>query len=315
MKNSKLLVCCFFIALLCLLLEACKYDIQRFFFREPVIDSRAEFLKDIQSPFSQGENGNIHFAIITDLHFGREKSHMESEVIQSLKNSEAIDFIVLLGDVVETGSASYFSQCENYINGLKDSLGKQDLPIYLVLGNHDLYNNGFDRWGKLNFSWNREASFFRFQTRVVSNTGHSYFRSWYFLDTASGMVGTKQMASLTAAMKDDENPKIVFSHYPIYIGKNFSTSFKLSDPRERATLINLFDKNKVNMVFSGHWHEGGTFNFGNFSELCCASFVENSKGESSWYLLTLSEEDSLLTVKEFMAEGRSISSNTFIYPL
>lgn len=315
MKDGKQLIKVILFGLICLVsFVSCKYDIHRFFFRGPRIDDRAASLKEFPPPFAP-KNGSIQFAIITDLHFGSKRDRSEAEVIQSLKDTGPLDFIVLLGDVVETGFDSYFSQCEDFIKRLKGYLGNHELPIYVVLGNHDVYYNGYDRWKKLDFSWNQGESFFRFETKVLDSNGSPYLRSWYFLDTASGMVGISQMENLTKAMKSDENPKMVFSHCPIYIDKEFSTPFKLSDPRERATLITLFDKSRVDMVFSGHWHEGGFFDFGKFSELCCASLVENSKEESCWYVLSLDEPTKKLSVDCFSAHEGRISSTRRAYSL
>lgn len=315
MRTGKLLIKVILLGLICLVpFVSCKYDIHRFFFRGPRIDDRAASLKQLPPPFAQ-KNGSIQFAIITDLHFGSKRDRSEAELIQSLKNAEPLDFIVLLGDVVETGFDSYFSQCEDFIKRLRGFLGKQDLPVYVVLGNHDLYYDGYDRWQKLDFSWNKGEPFFRFETEVFDSAGNSNLRSWYFLDTASGMVGTSQLENLTKAMKSDKNPKMVFSHYPIYIDRDFSTPFKLSDPRERATLVTLFDKNGVDMVFSGHWHEGGFFDFGKFSELCCASLVENSKDESCWYVLALDETTKQLSIERFSVHGGKTSSTLQSYSL
>lgn len=301
------------ISLFCCLFVACKYDIHQLFFRGPAIDERASSITEIQSP-PLHQAGEIRFAIITDLHYGSKKDRGETQVITSLAACMPLDFLVVLGDVVETGFDDYFRECEIFIDRLKRYLDTPSLPVYVVLGNHDLYYNGLERWGKLNFSSNKGATFFRFETTGTVD-GKIYPRSWYFLDTASGVVGTSQMAALSDAMKADKNPKIVFTHYPVYIDKGFSTPFKLSDPRERAQMLTLFDKNKVDMIFSGHWHEGGFFNYGRFSELCCESFVENSDKYSNWFVLSLSETSDTLHVEHFKVQGSSVSSTSQTYAL
>ena len=313
MKNSGFFSRYFFLFLICCLLGACKYDIHQAFFRGPAIDDRASSITTIQSP-SLHQEGEIRFAIITDLHYGSKKDRSEAQIIKSLAEGKPLDFVVVLGDVVETRFDEYFRECEIFIDRLKGYLETPDLPIYVVLGNHDLYYNGLSRWEKLDFSWNKAATFFRFETTSTVD-GKNYPRSWYFLDTASGVVGRRQMQALSDAMKADPNPKIVFTHYPVYVDKAFSTPFKLSDPRERAQLLTLFDKNKVDMIFSGHWHEGGAFNYGRFSELCCASFVENSDEQSSWFVLSLSESSDSLQVDHYKTQGGNLSSSTQMYGL
>ena len=314
MKNIRLISRYFLLSLICCLFVACKYDIYQVFFRGPVVDNRASSITDIEALTVNGDI--IRFAIITDLHYGSGKSQGENQLISNLSEGDSLDFIVVLGDVVETGFDEYFEQCEDFIGKLKAKLPNPDLPIYVVLGNHDLYYNGLGRWKQLNFSKNKGASFFRFKTTSSNGTT----RSWYFLDTASAVVGTRQMKALSNEMKSDNNPKIVFTHYPIFVDKEFSTPFKLSDPREQARLIDLFDKNKVDMVFSGHWHDGGTISYGYFSEVCCASFVENSVKQSSWFVLTLQETlqegtTPTLSIEHFKAHGDDISSSTQEYSL
>ena len=310
MKNIKLISRYFLLSLFCCLFVACKYDIYQVFFRGPVVDDRASSITDIGVlEVDEDGDGAIQFAIITDLHYGSGKNQGENQLINNLSEGDPLDFIVVLGDVVETGFDEYFEQCEDFIDKLKGELSDQDLPIYVVLGNHDLYYNGLGRWKQLKFSENKGASFFRFKTNSNNTT-----RSWYFLDTASAVVGTRQMKALSNEMKSDSNPKIVFTHYPIFVDKEFSTPFKLSDPREQARLIDLFDRNKVDMVFSGHWHDGGTISYGYFSEVCCASFVENSVKQSSWFVLTLKEGTTpTLRIEHFKAHGDDISSSTQEY--
>lgn len=313
MKNIGFFSRYFFLFLFCCSLVACKYDIYQAFFRGPAIDERASSIIEMESP-TLHQKGEISFAIITDLHYGSKKDRSETQVIKSLAECKPLDFVVVLGDVVETGFDEYFRECEDFIGRLKGYLETPDLPIYVVLGNHDLYYNGLGRWEKLNFSRNKAATFFRFETTGIVD-GKSYPRSWYFLDTASGVVGRSQMEALSDAMKADKNPKIVFTHYPVYVDKGFSTPFKLSDPRERAKLLTLFDKNKVDMIFSGHWHEGGSFNYGRFSELCCASFVENSDDQSNWFVLSLSESSDSLQVNHYKSQGGNLSASTQMYSL
>lgn len=296
----------------CFFLSSCEYDFHRFFFRGPTPEQRAETLQDISlSPSVAGSK--LNFVIITDLHFGSDKHRGESELLDSLKG-RPIDFMVLLGDVVEVGFDKYFEECEQFISRLRSHLSLPDLKIYVVLGNHDLYQNGYDGWQKLSFNAANGSTFFRFKTTVEAN-GRGYQRSWYFLDTASGLLGQSQMNALKSAMNSDPNPKMVFTHYPVYADMHFFAFFKLSDDRERAQLITLFDRTKVDMVFSGHWHDGSRFDYGNFSELCCSSFIENSSNASSWYFLVLDEEKSLLSVEEYKVSGGDMGKTNFNYTL
>ncbi len=302
------------LAVLSICLASCKYDVHRLFFRDPPTDSRSASLSVVAAPAIRSTSGQVRFAVITDLHFGSHKSRAERQLLASLEGRQAeLDFVVLLGDVVQTGEDRYFADCEEFVARLKKALGA-DVPVYVVLGNHDLYKDGFGRWQNLDFNAAGGASLFRFVTETTAGGG-TYRRSWYFVDTASGIVGTRQLAALTDAMQADGNPKLVFTHVPIYIEGEFFPVLKLSDPRERARLITLFDRSRVDMVLSGHWHPGGFFDYGRFSELCCASFVESSDDSSSWYLMSLDEAAGQLEAEHFKVEDGRLSSSTRTYGL
>lgn len=295
------------------LLASCKYDVHRFFFREPTIDDRAASLRVVAGPGLRPGEG-IRLAILADLHFGGGEGRAQEQAVQSLASSGPLDFLVLLGDVVESGFDEYFRQCEDFVGRVRGALSLPHLPVYVVLGNHDVYRSGLARWERLDFAWNCGATFFRFQTDV-SKDGESRSRSWYFLDTAGGVVGASQLEALSEAMAADPNPKIVLTHYPMYMDRAFSTFSTLSNPRERASLISLFDRSAVDMVFSGHWHTDASFDYGSFYEICFSSFVENSGGESSWYVLTLDEGAGRLEVERFTVRDGgvlSIGSRTYV---
>lgn len=295
----------------CLWLVSCEYDLQRFFFRDPPPDQRSSELQDVASPPLKGEK--LDFMILTDLHFGSDNYMATTELRASLAGRK-LDFIVLLGDVVDTGFEEYFRECEDFIRQLRSWLSLPALPVYVVLGNHDLYQNGYDGWQKLSFNAANGSTFFRFET-TISAGGRKFSRSWYFLDTASGILGQSQMNALERAMSSDPNPKIVFTHYPVYADMPFFAYFKLSDDRERARLIFLFDRYGVDMVFSGHWHTGSWFDYGSFSELCCSSFIENSDKTSSWFFLSLDEAQSQLSVERYKAFQGKTASEISMYPL
>ena len=189
----------------------------------------------------------INFLIVTDLHFGGKKSRQESLFFNSIKNRK-IDFIFILGDLVDTGFEDNYEESESFVKKIKSKLLQPDIPFYVLLGNHDLYQDGYDYWKELSFSTNKDASYFYFKTPI--NSEKTKFRSWYFLDTASGILGYNQLNNFKELVEKDKNPKIVLTHYPIYADMTMFDFFRLSDTRERALLIELCDKHNVDLVFS-----------------------------------------------------------------
>lgn len=126
------------------------------------------------------------------------------------------------------------------------------IPVYNVVGNHDVYNSGWDLWKKT----------------CPPHTSTYYFETedfiWYFLDTASGTLGRPQFYDLKDKLAQSSKPKLVFTHYPLYGGGIFY--FCLSNPRERAELISLFARTNVKLYCSGHYHAGAFYDYGPFQE-------------------------------------------------
>ena len=86
-----------------------------------------------------------------------------------------------------------------------------------------------------------------------------------------------------------------------------------SDTRERALLIELCDKNNVDLVFSGHWHSGGRYNFGNFTEFCFKSFCENRDDENQWTYVRLNENSQNIQFENYLVKNGKLKVSTVNY--
>ena len=287
---------------------SCSYDYQKFFFRGPHVDVRAKEIKKFSSPETTGSQ--LNFLILTDLHFGGKKERQEKLFLNSIKNKK-IDFILFLGDLVDTGFEDNYEESESFVKKIKSKLLQPDIPFYVLLGNHDLYQDGYDYWKELSFSTNKDASYFYFKTPI--NSEKTKFRSWYFLDTASGILGYNQLNNFKELVEKDKNPKIVLTHYPIYADMTMFDFFRLSDTRERALLIELCDKHNVDLVFSGHWHSGGRYNFGSFTEFCFKSFCENRDNENQWTYVTLCEDSQNIQFDNYLVKNGKLEVSSVNY--
>ena len=294
--------------LLILCLFSCTYDYHKFFFRGPHVDVRAKEIKELSAPVTT--DVQINFLVVTDLHFGGKKERQEELFFKSLKNKK-IDFILFLGDLVDTGFEDCYLESETFVKKLKSNLLEPDIPFYILLGNHDLYQDGYDYWKELSFSTNKEATYYHFTTPM--NSEKTEYRSWYFLDTASGILGYNQLNNFKELVEKDKNKKFVLTHYPIYADMTMFDFFRLSDTRERALLIEICDKNNVDLVFSGHWHSGGRYDFGNFTEFCFKSFCENRDNESQWTLVTLDESAQNVQFDNYLVTNGKLDVNTVNY--
>ncbi|MDR0374477.1 MAG: metallophosphoesterase [Treponema sp.] len=295
MKKTAALVALRLITL-CLALVACKdeYGLDEFLNRADDVNARSAYITDIGAPALDDNKpnppddkpfgDNYTVLILADIHFGAHSDHPDlpyDQFYQWLdmnKGDKKPAFCLALGDNAESGVEKEYLQFKELSKKLEE---QYEIPVYSIVGNHDLYNNGWRYYTKYCKPY---ISYYRFTTGSFS---------WYALDSGSGTLGGSQFKNFVGNLKADPNPKIVFSHYPTYGGGNFY--FSLSDPRERAALISAFAKNNVKIVLEGHQHPGSFYDFGSFKEYNVSAF----RDRQSWHLLTVDEEKETVTLETF----------------
>ncbi len=263
----------------------CQFGIEEAFYRAHGVNERSTQLEttvalpsDVTAAISNQGN-KYNFLILTDIHYGANYDVPERKIISWLERFDSAPtqaeqqqkplFCIVLGDVVESGAREDYAHFETFQETLENQHG---LPVYCIVGNHDLLNSGWDYWKA---SCNPGTSFYRFQTNGIS---------WYFTDTGSGTMGSKQLEALESAFESDNNRKLVFSHYPLYGGDAGIPLFSVGNAKERARIIDLYAENKVKYVFEGHCHWGGKSDFGSFKEL-----VGKSLKSGKMYLVSVDE--------------------------
>lgn len=262
------------------LLSSCSYGLYNFFGREDTVRTRAGSLTQLDTPAAvSGSDTSYTVAVITDVHFGADKSRgVDTAFLSWLAELDAESalpkFVLCLGDVAEHG---YESEMKDY-NAFCDKIREYGPEVYSVLGNHDLYNDGWQYWKKIVYP---KTSFYHFKTNNFS---------WYFLDTGNGTLGTHQYSILIDALESDSSPKIVSMHYPVYAQGKFY--FCLQDTIERNLLISYFADNNVKLLLDGHTHEYNYTDLG-FIEYNVPGFLE--KGQ--WALVTVNETAGTVTEK------------------
>lgn len=259
--NSNLILFSLFILLLFTSCKFTPYGLDETFYRDNPTSDRAKF-QEISLPSPVSSEYNI--LVITDVHFGGENmgnagERKDDDFFKSLKSlNKPLAFCVCLGDIAQYGKENEFLDYKaKMIDRIENDFG---IKTYNVVGNHDLYNSGFDNYKKIVFP----TTFYRMKT-----SGFSF----YFTDTASGAMGNHQFSDLKSLMKSDKNSKIVFMHVPIY--GNDRNQFKMQDTYERNMLISLFNKNSVKAVVAGHCHRKSENSLGNFPEYTIASFLSH----------------------------------------
>lgn len=233
-------------------------------------------------------DGKYSFIVVTDIHIGASDVHaskiddflLKLSVLFSSDSQILIPrFIINLGDTGDGGHASEYAEFNKYFGdgGIIQNLAKDkgivektsDFKIYSVLGNHDLYNNGWTNWKKAVWPY---ISTYYFSVSTKSDSGCVPF-SFYFVDTGNGSLGKKQIDDFEKLLKIDQKPKLIFAHYPFY--SDGTPFMAIEDTAERNYLLALLEKNETVDLFGGHVHTNFEKDLGSFTQINTAALFKN----------------------------------------
>lgn len=262
-------------------------------------------------------SASYSFLVVTDLHFGSEREELnEGDFIFWLdshfkKYSEGTSrdftklprFVINLGDTADGGREGQFKDFLAFEGKIKKVAGKylygesedtkdseRKYKVWSILGNHDLYHNGSVHFEKLVFPY--KSSYFFNVDAGDSGSGFAF----YFLDTANGTLGTKQLKDFKKKIEADLRPKIVLTHYPVYAGGS-DMFMIIQDTMERNTILTYFAKNNVRQVYEGHAHKNYGFDFKNFREDVIGSLRFSARSKKQCALVTVNEETQSVSTK------------------
>lgn len=291
------------ILLLLTTLNSCRlmeYDLTEAFYRLMNVEKRtAEFkvLEDETNLNLIADDEEYDVLIITDIHIGNENHgkngpRREADWFKQLNEIDSetgkaildeVKFAICLGDVADHGLLGEFNRFNSLVTEklqeTKTSKAPEGIKIYSVVGNHDLYNSGWNYWSQTQYPG---TSFYKFETPSFS---------WYFIDSASGTIGDQQFDILQKNLKNDPKPKLLFSHIPLY-ADNFQY-FIMQDTEERNAIINTVSKNNSRMFIDGHTHEELYTDFGKFQEINVPGFLE----KYGYGILHVNEKEKTLSMK------------------
>ena len=268
------------IAVFSLILASCNYGLPFLLFTETGVEDRSTKALPLvgQNLPQVGNGGKYSFIVLTDSHFGDSNYERRDQIFLQkfkllLQNPDPAlrpSFIVNLGDSMDGGhesEADFFNATAAiWIQTAKSELGVSDYKVYSVLGNHDLYNNGWEVWRRKIYPY---TSYYTFSLDAGGTTPFDF----WFLDTGNGTLGANQLEDLESGLKKSARPKLVFMHYPIYAGGIFY--FALDDVQERSRLISDFAGANVKYVFEGHKHAVHSYDFKSFKEEVVGAYLAN----------------------------------------
>lgn len=275
MKKFKGLFLGVAVTLLCAMFLSCEFGLHQLFGRPEPVEERACTLKTLTGTDVPQVSGKYNFIVISDLHYGKTDSKRFEAGLEKWLSSVSSDlsqkpaFIICLGDIANSGSESEYQAYENFIKRIETNYS---IKTYSAVGNHDLYNSGFEKYKKHVFP---NTSFYKFETPRFS---------YYFTDTGSACFGKPQLSALEEAFKNDAKKKIICSHMPM--NGQGDLYFRLQDITERNIAIALYVRNNVKYTLSGHTHKDLSGDFEAFYDKNYYSF-----GNSRKFLLVHADED------------------------
>jgi len=258
------------------LLAGCRYSSDNLFYYGNSAANRAQELKVLsENEFSPGTDGKFTAVVFSDRHTGSPKAEPPDEEFFSwlggLRDSgELPAFCVSLGDSTDHGFSAEEDSYAEFMERVESEFG---IKVLNAVGNHDLYNSGWDSWRTHCFPG---TSFYKF----VTGNGSGKV-SWYVLDTGTGMLGRRQLDRFSAAARNDPNPKIVLTHYPLVTG---TFLFGQQNTTERNTLISIFSECGVILYVGGHLHIYEETDLGTYTAFSIPSYMYGRK----WALVAVS---------------------------
>jgi predicted MPP superfamily phosphohydrolase len=190
------------------------------------------------------DDDNYFILAASDTHIGGISNI--SNFINEAKKPDYLAF-VLVGDIV-TGRNEDYSNLQQLLPTFEQK------PHFILVGNHDLF---FDGWQSFYQEFGASTYWFTVQTPKASDI-------FICLDSGSGTIGGKQLTWLKHTLESQRNNFrncIIFSHVNFFRNRHSGSSSLLVS--ELYVLLDLFAKNNVNMVVSGHDHVSAVNVFGN----------------------------------------------------
>lgn len=284
--------------------STCEFGSPLYLYGGTPVDSRSskvQVLRGADIPRLEANSGKYSFLILTDAHFGTEKTERREteflhkfESLLSGQDELRPRFIINLGDTLNAGresEADLFNEtAQTWREKAKEILRMNELDgfnVYSILGNHDLYNGGWRIWKEQMWPG---VSYYKFFLDAGSNENGFWF---YFLDSANGTLGASQLEDLEKNLEADSGPKLIFCHYPPFVKQNGQYHFAFGNTIERNKMIAIFARHNVKFVFAGHTHEYSAHDFKSFMEVVVPSYVF----KKSFALVTVDEASGTVAYK------------------
>jgi hypothetical protein len=160
---------------------------------------------------------------------------------------------------------------EGYGTLERDLDSKNPGTAFFILGNHDLFFNGWDNY----YSYFGSSTYsFTVKTDDASDL-------YICLDSGNGTIGSRQLKWLEELLKNERKNHrfcIIFSHVNFFREHHTFSANPLVD--ELRVLLDLFYRNSVDMVIMGHDHHRSEEFFGKTHYITLDAFMDGFEDAS-----------------------------------
>lgn len=187
---------------------------------------------------------------ISDLHFGRERAHVQKVLLEEI-DKHSPDLIIISGDFTQRAKTREFIKAKKFLDSLK-------YPYFVIPGNHDLPVYNFFR--RLIFPWKKWNKFINLP---LESTYENEYLAIYGVNSNNvfGVAFDVARGAISFAKKiiirnyfekiPDNKLKIVVAHHPFWLPDE--QMFRhLIKGRDRA--MEYFNIGGVDMILGGHIH-------------------------------------------------------------
>jgi len=214
-------------------------------------------------PSKHFELTSEHYSILVgaDSHIGGTKNF--NALVAEARKPENLA-LVMIGDLVS-------GQKEDYEILNQNLPSFNEVPYFLMVGNHDLFFNG---WKTFYEYFGSSTYYFTVSTPTANDI-------YICIDSGSGTIGNKQLEwliSLLTTERANYRNCIVLTHVNFFRNHNQIATNPLVD--EIYVLLDLFAKNQINLVITGHDHRKAVYVFGNTTYITLNSIADSNKTPS-----------------------------------
>lgn len=237
-------------------------------------DASITWNQDNPSPDITSNDEEYTFFIISDSHLGGTKNitKMYNDAI-----AEAADGVLMIGDLCSGNEVDYDTLIA-VINRYPQ------IPSLQVIGNHDLYFEGWEYYQKY---FGSSTYYFAVNTPTNSDL-------FIMLDTGGGTLGELQLQWLKEVLESQRNNFrncIILTHNNILRSRLTISTLPMQE--EVKVLLDLFLKHNVDYCITGHDHKYDSFTFGNTNYIVTDALMDGYKNAA---YLKLNIKDGTISV-------------------